>query len=351
MVLICQQCNCSFERDRKRTFCSTACAYEFRKGKPQDPEFIARRSAAMKGIKKSPEHVAKMAAITKAKWDNGEYSRDRTFTEEHKKNLAIAAQNRAGVNKEAKGGGKQVSKNWPPLMWTKVDIKPLIWKACPCGNRFLQKDSRQEYCCFKCSCEFKKPFTDKHKKNLSLNAQKRADKAKVSFICEHCGIEAVLMASMARKKKYCSVECSDEALRKPRTERIATIDNSERMKGKNNPAFTHPETFKYKGCRFYSDLGLRLRSGWEANVARILREMGLDFEYESRTFLLSDGSTYTPDFYIPELDETIEVKGRWMGDSKEKVQKFMVEYPEVNLNIIGPVEYKQLVKEYNHAVA
>jgi len=163
-----------------------------------------------------------------------------------------------------------------------------------------------------------------------------------------------MMRSKAKKRKYCD-ECAikinvENCIARAKSDDLIKF-NSERMKGRNNPVFTHPESFKYKGCRYYDDLGLRLRSGWEANMARIIQAMGYEFEYEPKAFNLSNGTTYTPDFYIPELDEWVEVKGRWIGDAKIKVKRFMFEYPNINLNIIGPIEYKGLIEEYDYAVS
>ena len=110
--------------------------------------------------------------------------------------------------------------------------------------------------------------------------------------------------------------------------------------------FTHPESCHYKGCKFYEDLGLRLRSGWEANVARIFKAMGFHLEYEPKTFMLSDGTTYTPDFFIHETGEFIEVKGWWRGDAKAKVELFQSDYPGLPFDVISGSKYKELVKEF-----
>jgi hypothetical protein len=256
------------------------------------------------------------------------------------------------ANEFRKGKPQSLLNVWPPVMWTQVNAKCLVRKSCACGQPFSPNDYRQKYCSFECSCKFKAPFTDKHRKNLSINARKVSAAARTGFLCKNCGVEVVMRGSDARKRTYCAA-CLDKHEIRSLIARNgltkAMVGASERMKGKNNPAFTHPETFKYKGCQYYADLGLRLRSGWEANVARIIKSWGCHFEYESETFLLSDGSTYTPDFYVHELDEIIEVKGRWIGNAKEKVEMFLREYPGLNFNLIGPKEYKALIGEFKDA--
>jgi len=54
--------------------------------------------------------------------------------------------------------------------------------------------------------------------------------------------------------------------------------------------------------------GITYRSRLEANVAQFLYDLGLKFEYESDSFLI-DGSHYAPDFYLPDVDRYVEVRG------------------------------------------
>lgn len=52
-----------------------------------------------------------------------------------------------------------------------------------------------------------------------------------------------------------------------------------------------------------------MRSGWEVKVADYLTSKGLDWFYEYE-WLELDSLNYLPDFYLPELNTYIEVKGR-----------------------------------------
>lgn len=88
------------------------------------------------------------------------------------------------------------------------------------------------------------------------------------------------------------------------------------------------------------------RSAWESNIARYYNFIGVKWEFEPKTFIFKDikrGSvSYTPDFYLPEEDKWVEVKGWMDGKSKTKLKRFKQQYPE---------EYKKLEliteKEYN----
>lgn len=56
--------------------------------------------------------------------------------------------------------------------------------------------------------------------------------------------------------------------------------------------------------------GVRYRSQTEARWAVFLNALGITFEYEAQRLELSDGTTYLPDFWIPDLKAYFEVKGR-----------------------------------------
>jgi predicted nuclease of restriction endonuclease-like RecB superfamily len=66
---------------------------------------------------------------------------------------------------------------------------------------------------------------------------------------------------------------------------------------------------------------INMRSKSETLFAAALDALGLSWEYEPVRFDLG-WSTYTPDFYIADLDLWIEVKGFWREDSLRKVREF-----------------------------
>lgn len=54
--------------------------------------------------------------------------------------------------------------------------------------------------------------------------------------------------------------------------------------------------------------GVTFRSKLEAQWAVFWDELGVKWEYEPQTFLLSDGKQYTPDFWIVDLGLWVEIK-------------------------------------------
>ena len=111
---------------------------------------------------------------------------------------------------------------------------------------------------------------------------------------------------------------------------------------------------------FRKDLNMYFRSTWEANYARLLIFQSQDVVYENTVFSLldTDGSilsTYTPDFKIG-YNEFTEVKGHadssteWKCEckrcirDKNKMHLMSIQYPDINVYILGKKEYKEIAK-------
>ena len=91
------------------------------------------------------------------------------------------------------------------------------------------------------------------------------------------------------------------------------------------------------------DLGIFFRSRWEANYARVLNLLGILWLYEPTRFTTPYGS-YAPDFYLPEREVYVEVKGR-ESDNRQKVKRdWLVEQGILILEYITGNEYEVLPK-------
>lgn len=78
--------------------------------------------------------------------------------------------------------------------------------------------------------------------------------------------------------------------------------------------------------------GINMRSSWELNFAKWCDLSGIKWNYESKTFDLGN-TTYTPDFYLPEFDCYIEIKGWWREDAKIKFKRFKKLYKNINIEV------------------
>lgn len=88
------------------------------------------------------------------------------------------------------------------------------------------------------------------------------------------------------------------------------------------------------------DLDKYFRSSWEANLGRYYNYAGIKWLYEPKIFYFNDSLlmgkkkikkgtlSYTPDFYLPELDTWVEVKGYLRDKDKTKLKRFKKYYPE-----------------------
>jgi hypothetical protein len=87
---------------------------------------------------------------------------------------------------------------------------------------------------------------------------------------------------------------------------------------------------------YYRDVPFR--SSWEERVARAFDALGIEWQYESRRFSLTENSTYCPDFWLPQHRVFWEVKGYYGPKSRVTVEGFRAKYPDIPLILAtGPV--------------
>lgn len=110
--------------------------------------------------------------------------------------------------------------------------------------------------------------------------------------------------------------------------RNAIINKLKELDGKYIP--TKKNKFSKIGKR--KDLGISVRSGWEADFLRYLNYNNIKWLYEPKSFHFTDvkkGTTsFLPDVFLPELDIWIEIKGYLKNDDKVRIKRFAKYYPE-----------------------
>lgn len=143
----------------------------------------------------------------------------------------------------------------------------------------------------------------------------------------------------------------------PYEEKHARAMKAVKTRLKNNiPYNTTSNAYSRTKGGIRKDLGQYFRSSWEANIARILNYKNIEWKYESKRFYFNDKSegvlSYQPDFYLPQFNKWIEVKG-WMDNkSKIRLKKFSIEYPDENKNLILIDEYfyNNIQKEFKDVI-
>lgn len=103
-------------------------------------------------------------------------------------------------------------------------------------------------------------------------------------------------------------------------------------------------------CKWYTVNGQKVQGTWEKSVAEILTLQGIKW-FKIRTHKLShkyidnNGKThtYTPDFYLPDYNLVLEVKGHWWGNDKQKMKWVREQNPNSNIVIIDKDIYENIV--------
>lgn len=161
------------------------------------------------------------------------------------------------------------------------------------------------------------------------NANYKHGKYCRKYYCKRCG-KSIHILTGIYGLGYCkSCGSGGRGKKKPGTSKAQT--------GKNNNNFGKPAS-NGKRIRYQN---ICFRSTWEVKYAKYLDKHQVSWQYESKTFDLGD-TTYTPDFYLPEIDKYIEIKGYWWSKQREKFEKFKNHYPKENIKILFKNELQVL---------
>ena len=102
-------------------------------------------------------------------------------------------------------------------------------------------------------------------------------------------------------------------------------------------------------CKWFNYKGQKLQGTWEYNVAIKLDELNIKW-YKPKVNrdvwqYVVDGvnKSYTPDFYLPEYDIYLEIKGYWWGDDKEKMKIVLEQHTDKTVVILEKEEYNKLM--------
>ncbi len=79
---------------------------------------------------------------------------------------------------------------------------------------------------------------------------------------------------------------------------------------------------------------VKLRSTYEKVYAEYLRSNDIKFLYEPKSFKLSNGKSYVPDFYLKDTDEYVEIKGFASKGQLEKYTLFRQDYPDIGWKML-----------------
>ena len=201
-----------------------------------------------------------------------------------------------------------------------------IIKCDMCGKELWKyeydlKKYKHFFCSNKCYLKHRSLYNPAKRKDvqekMSISAKKRKN-------------ESNYIDGRSLKDYFCKVCCKK-------------IDKITGLYGKQHCLNCHLSLFNYVSRIKYNNT--IFKSSWEANFAKWCDLSGIKWEYEPRPFILilnNKKTRYFPDFYLPEFDIWIEIKGRWQGKAKQKIKKFRKTYCNYKLEIFDFNKLKQL---------
>lgn len=102
--------------------------------------------------------------------------------------------------------------------------------------------------------------------------------------------------------------------------------------------------------KWFDYKGQKLQGTWELNVARKLDELNIlwykpKVNNDVLTYVL-DGKvkSYTPDFYLPEYNVYLEIKGYWWGNDKAKMNAVIQQHQDKRIVIVEKAEYNKILQ-------
>lgn len=271
-----------------------------------------------------------------------------------------------------------------------------------CGVWFMRRDNRGDYCstdcyhrpgvrtkrnrtgtrftCESCGKSFYRHLADIRKgtergsrmrfcsKTCEANTKRRGEIEQRT--CEGCGATFAIQPGALRwatkqgrvAGRFCSAKCRDRVSHDERRTAVMIPCFTCGKPVRRVPALLKRRTYCDPQCMgadrerkiprgwgrggVRPDIGFFVRSRWEANVCRVLRAMGLDYEYESRTFRL-DGCSYRPDFWVSAWNCWIEVKGYMLPNAAAKITTFRALYPDERLIVLDQPIYQAMEREWS----
>jgi len=168
------------------------------------------------------------------------------------------------------------------------------------------------------------------------NKSKGRKKEKVLFDHE-CANCKTLFKSKRKNQKCCNRSCA-------MSYRNCLPQNREKWLSICSKPTSHKAMHGIVGVRKDVHQTIKFKSSWEADFARILNYEKLNWQYEPKTFKLSDGRHYTPDFYVNDI--YIEIKNFLTTNDKNRHEVFLHDYPNKLVLVCGCHVFYAIVMQY-----
>jgi hypothetical protein len=216
---------------------------------------------------------------------------------------------------------------------------------CKQCNKIILNPGCKKFCNRSCSASYnssrRDPRTDESKKKTSDSL--------FEFLKTEEGKKVKVARGLKNKKdekdkvKYFCIECNKQ-IRNNKT-KLCKVCYLESDLAKENQA---QYSIKYKKGYVYNkwfDKQVYLMSGLEYSYFEYLEKYNIRWNTAEKIKYSKDGKdhTYTPDFYLPDENKFIEIKGYMWEDAKIKMNLVFEQHPELNLVILNKKDVKRLL--------
>ena len=103
-------------------------------------------------------------------------------------------------------------------------------------------------------------------------------------------------------------------------------------------------------CKWFEVAGQKVQGTWERDMALKFEEDGVNW-YKPKLnrdvlrYTLDDKEkSYTPDFYLPDEDLYIEVKGHWWGNDKNKMKAVLEQHQDKRIVIVEKDDFYKFLQ-------
>lgn len=198
-----------------------------------------------------------------------------------------------------------------------------------------------------------KKFTKKHLANLrKANAVRSKEHCASLSLSIRAGFKRGRTTWNKGTKGVMPGKSSDPAIEAERCRKISVARKGMKFTEEHKQHLSDAKTrtgpnFLWK-CWYEGKSGLRvcMHSSWEVKFAQCLDKWKIKWSYESRKFIVGKGKypgrVYTPDFYLPEFDLYVEIKGYLRKDNKRKLQQFRKKYPDTRWMLLQKDDLEML---------
>lgn len=100
-------------------------------------------------------------------------------------------------------------------------------------------------------------------------------------------------------------------------------------------------------CKWFEVDGINVQGTWERDAALKFNELGITWIKVRKPWPYSmDGKQrhYTPDFYLPDYDVYLELKGFWWGNDKQKMEHVIEQHLDKRIVIIELEQFKRILR-------